>query len=97
MAQAQLDKVCYTIPEMSHSTRENNFHISLDAEHSLTICKRKEIIHIGIYRRDSKGRNRGVSLPLIVWQIMQSSADIIDLAVSVIDGKVGYETKDQEE
>ena len=93
-----MDVVSFKLIDVNLTKRERNtFHIPLDEQHSVTICKRKADVHIGIYKVDAKGKRRGINLPLSLWQNIKMSDDIIDLAVSFIQGVTGHFPQDGEE
>ena len=87
MAQAQIDQhlaVCNT-----HTLkRDSRYHIPLDNLQSVTIRKRQTGITIGLYKIDGKGKRRGTVVPLSIWEKLQESADLIDLAVQLMTGTV---------
>ncbi len=83
MAQAQIDV------SVTHKQRQqhNTFHIPLDHEHSITICRRMHKVTIGVYKNGTRGKRRACAVPLSVWYKMTTShKDMIDLAINLVEG-----------
>jgi hypothetical protein len=74
----------------------NTFHIPLDNQHSMIICKRMGGAHIGLYKSDSKGKRRGIGIPMSVWREIQTSSDIIELAIDLVQGEVASDQNQQD-
>ncbi len=66
--------------------RSRAFHIALADNFSLTVSKRKDRPYVGVYKNTSKGRRRGVSIPAELWGAVTGTNDMVQLAVSMLQG-----------
>lgn len=77
------------------SVELTDFIIPLNESYSVMVWKRLSGTYLGIYKRDKRGKNRGVGLNLDLWHKLQSSKELIDLAIQLLEGTVGKQDEDE--